>query len=369
MDFALTEAQQQLAGLVRQITDGHLNQARRKVLEAQPDHLDRALWQALADAGVLAAGIPEAAGGSGLDVAELSSVLLELGRAVAPVPYVTGIFVAAGALAEFGTAEQQSSWLAPALDGSAILTTALTEDLCDSPEQPLTRAEPSGEGWVLSGAKSVIPYGPVADAILVPATTPNGPRVFIVTPADEGLRLTRQVVVDGDAEASLDLENVSLDSSRLLGAAEVLPFLIARETIGVAAHQLGVLERALELTAEYARTREQFGRPIGSFQAVGQRLADAYIDVEALRLTVLEAGWRVSEGLPCSMELATAKFWAAEAGHRVAHTAVHVHGGMGIDIDGPLHRYFVAAKRDEFALGSATTQLRKLGAELAASPA
>jgi alkylation response protein AidB-like acyl-CoA dehydrogenase len=102
---------------------------------------------------------------------------------------------------------------------------------------------------------------------------------------------------------------------------------------------------------------------------VGQRLADAYIDVEALRLTVLEAGWRVSEGLPCSMELATAKFWAAEAGHRVAHTAVHVHGGMGIDTDGPLHRYFVAAKRDEFALGSATAQLRKIGAELAASPA
>jgi alkylation response protein AidB-like acyl-CoA dehydrogenase len=183
------------------------------------------------------------------------------------------------------------------------------------------------------------------------------------------VRLAAQIVVDGDTEASLELENVTLDSGRLLGGSEVLPFLITRQTVGIAATQLGVLERALELTAEYARTREQFGRPIGSFQAVAQRLADAYIDVEALRLTTLEAAWRVSEGLPATLELATAKFWAADAGHRVAHTAVHVHGGTGIDTDGPLHRYFVAAKRNEFALGSATAQLRRIGADLAVTPA
>ncbi len=109
----------------------------------------------------------------------------------------------------------------------------------------------------------------------------------------------------------------------------------------------------------------QFGRPIGSFQAVAQRLADAYIDVEAVRLTMWQAAWRLSEGLPCDTEVATAKFWAADAGHRVAHTAVHVHGGMGVDTGHPLHRYFVAAKRLEFALGGATTQLRRIGAALA----
>jgi alkylation response protein AidB-like acyl-CoA dehydrogenase len=162
---------------------------------------------------------------------------------------------------------------------------------------------------------------------------------------------------------------VSVGDDRLLGGADVLSFLITRVTLGLAATQLGVVERAVELTADYARTREQFGRPIGSFQAVAQRLADAYIDVEGLRLTTWEAAWRVTEGLPASTELATAKFWAADAGHRVAHTAVHVHGGMGIDTDGPLHRYFVAAKRNEFALGSATAALRRIGTDLAASPA
>jgi len=135
--------------------------------------------------------------------------------------------------------------------------------------------------------------------------------------------------------------------------------------VGICATQLGVTERALELTAEHARNRQQFRRPIGAFQAVAQRLADAYIDVEAIRLTMWQAAWRLEAGLRCEEEIATAKFWAADGGHRVAHTAVHIHGGVGIDVAHPLHRYFTAAKQNEFALGGATVQLRRLGAALA----
>jgi 3-oxocholest-4-en-26-oyl-CoA dehydrogenase beta subunit len=130
--------------------------------------------------------------------------------------------------------------------------------------------------------------------------------------------------------------------------------------------QSGVIERALELTAEHARSRVQFGRPIGSFQAVTQRLADAYIDTEAVRLTMWQAAWLLASGdHAADVAVATAKFWAADAGHRVAHTAVHVHGGVGIDTSYPVHRYFVAAKHNEFALGGATAQLRRIGAALA----
>ena len=136
--------------------------------------------------------------------------------------------------------------------------------------------------------------------------------------------------------------------------------------MGLCATQAGVIERALELTAEYARNRVQFGRPIGSFQAVTQRLADAYIDVEAVRLTMWQAAWLLSESdAEAGTAVATAKFWAADAGHRVAHTAVHVHGGLGIDMSYPVHRYFTAAKHHEFALGGATAQLRRIGAALA----
>jgi alkylation response protein AidB-like acyl-CoA dehydrogenase len=139
--------------------------------------------------------------------------------------------------------------------------------------------------------------------------------------------------------------------------------------LGHTAFQLGVLERALELTAEYARTREQFDRPIGSFQAVSSRLADDYIDIKGLRLTLDQAAWRLSEDLPADIEVATAAFWAAEAGHRVAHTTVHVHGGVGIDMDHIAHRYFITAKQTEFVLGGATGQLRRIGRDLADAPA
>ena len=167
----------------------------------------------------------------------------------------------------------------------------------------------------------------------------------------------------------LELHGVEVDADRVVGGDEVVsPGSTTHGTLGRSAFQLGVLERALELTAEYAREREQFDRPIGSFQAVSSRLADGYIDVKGLRLTLTQAAWRLSEDLPADIEVSTAAFWAADAGHRVAHTTVHVHGGVGIDTDHPVHRYFLAAKQTEFAVGGATGQLLRIGRELADTP-
>jgi alkylation response protein AidB-like acyl-CoA dehydrogenase len=127
-----------------------------------------------------------------------------------------------------------------------------------------------------------------------------------------------------------------------------------------------VCEEALRLTAEYTKTREQFGVPLASFQAVGHRVADAYVDTEAIRLTAWQAAWRIAAGLPAAAAVAVAKFWAAEAGQRVVHAAQHLHGGIGVDRDYPLHRYFLYAKQIELTLGGATHQLRALGRMLAA---
>ncbi len=217
--------------------------------------------------------------------------------------------------------------------------------------------------------KTVVPSAALADLMLVPASGADGVLVFLVEPSDHGVTVQPQALSDRADAGRLVLDGVALDQGRVLGAAsagaEVAQWLLARGTVGVCAMQAGLLERALELTAEYARSREQFGRPIGSFQAVAQRLADAYIDVEAVRLTMWQAAWLLAAGRPGDPEvgaaIASAKFWAADAGHRVAHTAVHVHGGIGIDTSYPLHRYFVAAKRAEFTLGGATTQLLRLG--------
>ena len=129
----------------------------------------------------------------------------------------------------------------------------------------------------------------------------------------------------------------------------------------LAATAVGVCEAALRITAEYTKTREQFERPIATFQAVGQRAADAYIDTEAVRLTALQAAWRITADLPADAEVAIAKFWAADGGQRVVHAAQHLHGGMGVDRDYPVHRYFLWAKHLELTLGGATQQLLALG--------
>ncbi len=366
MDFTLTQAQDELGALARQILTDLATPDRLREIEAGETRFDPALWEELAKAGILSAALPESAGGAGFGLLEQCSVLIEIGRAVAPAPYLSSIVLGAAALATFGTAEQQQRWAEPAGRGEVILAAALAEEDSDDPCAPATTAQQTADGWRLTGTKTAVPAGTLAELLLVPATTPSGVAVFLVRPDDPGVTVRPQQVTGGDATAEVDLAGAMVAADQVLGAEDVAGWLAARATAGLCALQLGVTERALELTAAYARSREQFGKPIGSFQAVAQRLADAFIDVEGVRLTLWQAAWRLASGLPCETELATAKFWAAEGGHRVAHTAVHVHGGVGIDMDGDVHRYFAAAKYNEFALGGATAQLRRIGAALAA---
>ena len=350
MDFGVTEEQTELAGLTRKIL------AERE-----------APWGDLATAGVLAAGLPAELGGAGLGLLEQCSVLIELGRAVSDVPYLGSIVLGAGAIAAFGTAAQRERWAGPAGRGAVVLTAALAEEGGDDPARPLARAERRAGDWVLSGVKTAVDWAPRAGLFLVPCACADGVRVFLVAPSDPGVTVELQQLTDPAPAGRVVLDGVALAEDRVLGGAgaDVAGWLADRATVGLCAVQAGVIERALELTAEYAKSRVAFGRPIGSFQAVTQRLADAYVDVEAVRLTMWQAAWRLSSGLAAEVEVATAKFWAAEAGHRVAHTAVHVHGGIGIDVTYPVHRYFTAAKHHEFALGGATAQLRRIGDVLA----
>jgi 3-oxocholest-4-en-26-oyl-CoA dehydrogenase beta subunit len=350
MDFTLSEEQVELGGLVRKIL------AERE-----------APWGDLAAAGVLAAGLPASLGGAGLGLLEQCSVLVEVGRSASEVPYLESIVLGAGAVASFGTAAQQSRWARPAGRGSVVLTAALAEEDGDDPRYPSSRASRRSDGsWVLSGVKTAVPAALQADLFLVPCAAPDGVRVFLVLPSDGGLVVEPQELTSFAPAGRLVLDGVVVDDSRLLGGAGVADWLVARATLGLCALQAGVVERALELTAEHARTRVQFGRPIGAFQAVAQRLADGFIDVQAVRLTMWQAAWLLAVGDgSADVAVATAKFWAADAGHRVAHTAVHVHGGLGIDVSYPVHRYFVAAKHHEFMLGGATAQLRRIGATLA----
>jgi alkylation response protein AidB-like acyl-CoA dehydrogenase len=364
MDFTINEAAQDLSGLVGTIVDAVCTPDHQRQLDSLDQRFDTALWRKLIDADILSTAAPEALGGGDFGVLEQTAVLTALGRQLAAVPYLESVVVSAGGLAQFGSAELQQKWASPAVAGVKILTVALDGELGQGP----VRATRSGDDYTLTGARTQVAYGPVADAFLVPAEADSGTVVFVVAKDDPGVTVTALDTTGKGSVGELDLVGVTLGADRLVGGSDVVEWLTTHLTLGQSAFQLGVLERALELTAEYARTREQFERPIGSFQAVAQRLADGYIDVKGLRLTLTQAAWRLDENLPAGNEVATAAFWAADAGHRVAHTTVHIHGGVGIDTDHPAHRYFLAAKQTEFAVGGATGQLLRIGRDLADTP-
>ena len=175
----------------------------------------------------------------------------------------------------------------------------------------------------------------------------------------------------GRPEARFELSGVLVGSDALLGGgtadgAEIVRFIERHANVGLCMMMAGAARAAIEMAADYTKQRHQFDRPIATFQAVSQRAGDSYIDAEAIWLTAYQAAWRLSAGLPADREIAIAKYWASEGGFRVVHAAVHVHGGVGVDRDYPLHRHFLAARHMEFTLGHAEEQLAELGRQIAA---
>jgi 3-oxocholest-4-en-26-oyl-CoA dehydrogenase beta subunit len=239
----------------------------------------------------------------------------------------------------------------------------LAEPGRSDPTRPSTTARRDGDGWRLDGAKELVPAAQLAGTVIIPASIDDGDiGVFLVEADSDDVEIRPVATTNGEPHADIVLDGARA-TGRLAGdGREIVESLYARALVGLCAIQLGVTERALRLAASYTTEREQFGRPIGSFQAVQQRMADAFIDVEAIRWTMWQAAWLLEQGGPPGRQAAIAKFWAAEAGSRVAATAQQVHGGIGIDTTYPLFRYFLWAKHNELALGSASAQLARLGA-------
>ncbi len=370
MDFAFTETQKVVADLARKIFDERVTPASLKRVEANPDRFDRETWRVLASAGLLGITISESEGGSGHGFLELCALLQEAGAAVAPLPLWSTLVLGALPIARFGTAEQRARLLPGVSRGESVLTAALAEPDGGDPMRVATTARPQGNEWILRGVKTCVPAASLADRILVPATTGQGTLgLFLVDPWARGVKLERQTTTTGEPQHLVTLDTVSVSAGDVLGApttgALALEWIVARATVALCAMELGMAERALRMTASYASTRNQFDRPIATFQAVSQRLADAYVDVESIRVTTWQAAWRLTEELPAADAVSTAKYFAAEAGHRVVFAAQHVHGGMGFDLEYPLYRYYLASKQIELTLGSASVHLSRLGQRIA----
>lgn len=371
MDFSLDDTQVDLRDLTAQILEAEVTVERLKELEAGDEIIDRDVWRLLAEANLLGVSLPESVGGSGYGIGELCVLLEQVGRNVAPVPLLATVGMGAMPIAQFGTDEQQQRWLPPVVAGSSLLTAAVQDPGTDFRSAPATTATADGSAWRLEGEKVGVPYATQADALLVPASTGDGSvGVFVVAPDAAGLTIEAATATNGEPQGHLALDGVVVDSDGVLGdpvaGDEVAQWMYEHALAGLCATGLGVLDRELRMTADYLSEREQFGRPIATFQAATSRAADAYIDVEAIRVTTWSAIWRLSVGRPATDELAMAKFWVADGGQRVASACQHLHGGMGADTDYPIHRYFRWAKHIELTLGGATTQLLRLGDALAA---
>jgi alkylation response protein AidB-like acyl-CoA dehydrogenase len=368
MDFFFTEEQQDVTGLARKILEDRVTHESLTTLERSGEpRFDASLYGELATANLLGIGLPESVGGSGLGLLTQSLVLEQIGRTLAPVPYLTSIAIAADTIAAFGSSAQIDSWVRPAIDGRKILTAALSEPHNRDQNRPDTTATRDGDGWLLDGVKTTVPFATLADVIIVTASIDGRAMAFLVEPSRNGVTVTEQDTTSHD-----ELNNVRVSQADLVGTGApdggaVVQRLLERATIGLCALQLGITDKALRDTAAYTKERVQFGRPIATFQAVGHRCADAYIDVEGIRLTLWQAIYTIECGGDATMDVRTAKFWASEGGHRVAHAIVHLHGGMGIATEYPIHRYFSFAKQIEFSLGGATEQAMRIGAQLAAN--
>ncbi len=349
MDFALTADQDALRDLARQVVADGCTPDHLKAVAATESAVDMDLWRTMGVAGLVGVGLPEAVGGSGLGFLEVCVVLEEVARQAASVPAYAVMAQAGPALAHFGGDEH----LDGVAGGERVITAAVHEPAGDV-RRPGARAD----GGRLTGVKVCVASGPLADAFVV--TTADG--LHVVAADAPGVTVERADTTTGVPEARVVFEGAP---GVALAGPEGLDWLLDHATAAQCVMMAGICDAAVRLTADYAKERVQFERPIATFQAVGQRVADARIDAEGVRLTAWQAAWRLAAGLPAAEQVAAAKYWAAEAGQRVVHAAQHVHGGVGVDRDYPLHRYFLAAKQLELDLGGAAASLARLGRILA----
>lgn len=379
MDFSLGEELEAVRDLAREIFTDRASPDRLRAVETSATRVDDRLWGDLAGAGLLGAVLPEDVGGAGLGAAGLCVLLEEQGRRVAPVPLWSAL-VGALAVAAHGEPRTRAQLLPSVAAGTSRLTVALEEFGPADPGAPGVTATPTGStgkavqgplgapGWRLTGTKAVVPAASGAGHVLVSARTAGGGTgLFLVASDAAGATWEYAETTSHDLSGHLTLDAAPAEAVGAPGAG-VVGWTVRHARAALAALQLGVAQGALGHAADHLRERQQFGRPLATFQAVQHQLADCYIDIDAMRVTLWYAvdalGGGTSEA-ECESAVLVAKWWAAQAGLNTVHRIQHLHGGIGVDTDYPVHRHFLWGKQLASTLGGARADLARLGDVLA----
>jgi len=355
MDFSQTEEQKEIQTLASQILG---DQVTPDTLHRYDDRgttrYDGKLWSQLADSGLLGITIPADKGGMGFGFNELALFIEECGRTLAPVPVVSTL-ISALVLEKCGKTEL----LGGIATGEVVLSVAFNEVLHEDVYAP----KATFKDGKLNGIKQGVPYVDIATRLLVVASEAGKPVLVITDPKDSTIAKTALWATTFEPQSLLEFKNTAATK---IGGADAVKYLVEHYTVALCAYQCGATEQMVKLTAKYTSEREQFGVKIASFQAVGHRTANAYIDGKCLKLVTQQAVSLLADGKDATMAMNVAKAWCGDAGHRISFSAQHLHGGMGVDRDYPLWRYALWVKQNELMLGNTTCHLQQLGDAIAA---
>ena len=359
MNFAFSEEQDELRKAVRRFLDDKSSEAEVRRLMESTEGYDRAVWEQMANQlGLQGLAIPEEYGGSGYSYVELIVVLEEMGRALLCAPYFSCVALAANLLLSAGDDAAKKDYLPGIAAGTTIATVALAEASGRWDEEGVTlQASGSGEDWTLEGEKLYVLDGHIADLILVAARTGSGVSVFAVDRGATGLETAALSTMDQTRKQAK--VTFSSTPARLVGAEghgwAAVSKMLDLAVVALAAEQVGGAQRVLDMAVEYAKVRVQFGRPIGSFQAIKHKCADMLLEVESSKSAAYYAGWAAAEDndeLPVVASLA--KSYCSEAYFHAAAENIQIHGGIGFTWEHPAHLYFKRAKSSELLFGDPT---------------
>jgi alkylation response protein AidB-like acyl-CoA dehydrogenase len=366
MDFGFSEEQEMLRSAARDFLAKECDSTYvRKMMDDERGYTD-AFWRQMGELGWMGLALPEAYGGSGLSFIDLVVVLEEMGRVVAPGPFFSTVVQGAVALVEGGSDAQKQELLPKVAEGKTLLTVAQLEPSGRWDADGITlEARKDGAGYRLSGTKLFVPDGHVADVLVVAARTPgtkgrDGIGLFLVDRKAAGVTTSLLKTMDQTRKlAEVTLQNVAVGADRAVGAPgdgwRLLERIVDRGKVGLCAEMCGGAQRVLEMSVDYAKVREQFGRPIGSFQAIQHKCANMLVEVESSKSITYYAGWAVANDVAeAPLAAAMAKAYCSDAYRHTAGEGIQIHGGIGFTWEHDMHIYFKRAKSSEVTFGDAT---------------
>jgi len=362
MDLALSEEQEMLKTMARDFLTDKLPKTVVKEIEESEAGYSPELWKEIAGLGWMGLAFPEKYGGSDMSFIDLAVLLEEMGRACLPGPYFSTVILGGLTILDAGTDEQKEEYLPKIASGEAIFTLALTEPSASYNASAIeTKATAEKDTYIINGTKLFVPDAHVADYMLVVARSDEkakgegGITIFIVDAKSPGISSTVLKTIANDKLCEVVFEGVKVPKENILGQLnqgwKEVQKIIQRAAVAKCCEMTGCIQQALDMTVEYAKERKQYDRPIGSFQVIQHYCADMATDVDGTRLSAYQAAWMLSEGLPCTKEVAIAKAWAGEACQRVMALAHQIHGAIGVTIDHDLQYYTRRAKAAEVSFG------------------